>query len=114
MRPFAALIVVTLLLVVAACGGSSEHSQNLEGRIAKLEAQNAALQRERVAAAAKIAALSRDLRTLRENQDALYTGLLMTQEGVLCGFKESCHVPLGSPGRVFRDDSGKIVAVPYP
>jgi hypothetical protein len=112
----AALVLVSL----AGCGGSAvstERVANLERRIARLETENARLTRSLSNRTAKLGSrLTTVDRRTRANDEALYDGAAMAQDGLICNFKPTCHVPLGTPGALFKEEGqpGRIFATPFP
>jgi hypothetical protein len=53
----------------------------------------------------------------RANDEALYTGVAMAQDGLICNFKPSCHVPIGGVAGAVYEDADKprrIFATPFP
>jgi uncharacterized coiled-coil protein SlyX len=107
-------------------GASDARITKLEHRVANVERQNAELEHrvanvERQNAVLR-ATLTSERRTFRgtlagiyANDDALYTGVAMTQHAAVCSTPE-CHVPLGMPGAVYKEDGKphRIFATPFP
>jgi hypothetical protein len=110
------LVAAVLLVGVTGCGDSGATDARiakLERRVSNVERQNAALR----------AALTSERRTFRAtlagiyaNDEALYTGVAMAQDGVVCNRSPACHVPLGEPGAVYTEDGKphQIFATPFP
>jgi hypothetical protein len=118
------LLITTLamlvLVLLVGCGGSgvpAERVAKLQGRISKLEMQNAELRHSLAATTATVRSRLKAIdRRTQANDDALYEGVAMAQDGVICSFRPGCHVPLGSPGAVYTDvgKPGRIFATPFP
>jgi hypothetical protein len=118
---------VVCAIAFAGCGGSdSERVAKLERRVAKLEAENDALEKkiDRVFEGQLQFVLEStgrignvDRRT-RANDEALYRGVAAAQHNIYCGPnpQPGCHVPLGLPGSVYTETGkpGRIFATPFP
>jgi len=125
-KPILILLLLAVPIMVAGCGGSDARISKLEGRVAKLEAENAQLRKkvERTWASQSQLVLEStgkidrlDDRTWANDQ-ALYYAARKAQYAVDCGpsYTPGCHVPFGEPGAIYTE-SGKprrISATPYP
>ena len=120
-RTVALVCFAALAFIVSGCSDSSK----LEGRVAKLESENAALRSEqremrdyldamRIALAVRIKGL--DQRTWM-NDRALMIGVASAQYDIQCGPNPdpNCHLAAGFPGTVSFDAKRRRLSVtPWP
>jgi hypothetical protein len=110
------LVAAVLLVGVTGCGDSDA----TDARIAKLERRVANVERQNAALRAALASHQRTFRAtlagIYANDEALYTGVAMAQDGVVCNRSPACHVPPGEPGSVYKEDGKphRIFATPFP
>lgn len=109
----AALATSLVLALSDDSGASKADVVRLDSRAAQLEQKGAALSAAQASDRERFQAATNGLYS---NDEALYTGVAMAQHGVVCNQSPACHVPLGMPGAVYKEDGkpNRIFATPFP
>jgi predicted component of type VI protein secretion system len=122
---WAGVVAVVVVVSAAGCGesGANLRLTKLEQRVTALERENAQLRREQASLSDRVINLAKNqlllqiqIPALKANDKALYAGVAMAQDGLVCSFDPKCHVPLGTAGAVYTDvgKPDRIFATPFP